>query len=605
MRVIARCVLCWSVAAVTEAALFATVPLASASADRQALIVQGIELVRQGKAEEAKSALVEVRKQDTNEPTVHLALGAALLHLGRYEGAEEEFDQVLLLTEEATARQVAWSGLGVCWLRAGQDKKAAERLGLLVDSADDSAAARACLAYALLSLGDYQGARRCAERAALTPEVSGFALAVIGHTYSRADPGKAVDWFSRALRASRAGQRRVSLGQQAAVSALSLPASTAGSPVREMRASISRTGDDGVAIEPTYLPAKTHSVTFWLDGSFRNATNRPPFRFEQKVGPLGPGRHTMALDAVDANGAIIGSAAAGFRADNGGAGPESRAGGADPAWVRTVAERLRAVVRPVADIASLNYFLGRAYENMGSLSRAAKHYEAAFAAREDYKDALQRLLDIYRKNGAALGSTAVEPLRGKAHLVALTFDDGPNPLFTPRLLEILRMHHVRATFFMVGTQVLSWPELARQVADEGHEIGNHSFSHPNMKLLSPEKVEHEVLRAKVVIEQATGRATRLFRPPGGRFSDQAIRAAAAVGHRTVLWTSNILESQVRDPRAIALRMARELAGGGIALMHNGRDETVEVLPQLLARLKTMGVRFVTVSELLASQRNGR
>jgi peptidoglycan/xylan/chitin deacetylase (PgdA/CDA1 family)/Flp pilus assembly protein TadD len=591
------------------AALIATwVPRASSAApsgDRQALIVQGIELVRRGKAEEAKSALVEVRKQDTNEPTVHLALGAALLHLGRYEGAEEEFDQVLLLTDEPAARQVAWSGLGVCWLRTGQEKKAAQRLGLLVDSADDSAAARACLAYALFRLGDYQGARRCAERAALTPEVSGFALAVMAHTYSRSDPRKAVDWFSRALRSSRAGLSRVSLGQQAAASALALPASAAGRPVREMRVGISRTGDEGVAIEPAYLPGKTHSVTFWLDGSFKSATNRPPFRFEQKVSRLGPGWHTMALDALDANGQIIGGAAAGFRADNGSAGRESNAGASDPAWVRTVAERLRSVVRPVADIASLNYFLGRAYENVGSSSRAAKHYEAAFAAREDEKDALQRLLRIYRKNGAALGGRAAEPLRGKARLVALTFDDGPNPLFTPRLLDILRMHKVRATFFMVGTQVLSWPDLARQVADEGHEIGNHSFSHPNMKLLSPERVEHEVLRAKVVIEQATGRATRLFRPPGGRFSDQAVRAAAAVGHRTVLWTSNILESEVRDPHAIALRMARELAGGGIALMHNGRDETVEVLPQLLARLKTMGVRFVTVSELLAGERSGR
>jgi len=566
--------------------------------DRSAFIERGVGRLLDGKPQDATGALFEARKLDTNEPVVHLALGAALLFSQRYEGAIGEFEQVLSLTQEPTARRVAWSGLGICWLRRGENLKAAQSLGSLSDTSDDSASAEACLAYALLRLGDRAGARRRAERAAASPEVRGFALDVIGRAQLENAPRTAIEPLRRALRESRAGQGRALLPEQAFLSAVTLPGARPASQPREMSISLSETDSEILQIEPLQMPANARQVALWIDGSPKGATNRPPFRFPLRRNGLLPGWHTAALEAYDGEGTLVGSAASGFRLGPEQPGAQTARMETERERVREVAQRLGPLVRPVSDPASLHYCLGRALEKTRALPAAAREYEAAFAVRSDQRDALERLLALYRATGVALKASPAPIVRAKRGVVALTFDDGPSPLFTPKLLDILKRRRVRATFFLVGMQVLSWPDLARRIADEGHELANHTFSHANVALLTPEQVQQEVLRAKVVIEQATGRATRLFRPPGGRLSPQAMRAVGEVGHYTVLWSSNILTGEEREPAALADRMARQLRNGGIALLHNGRDETLEVLPLLLAQLQKRGVQFATVSELL-------
>jgi len=140
--------------------------------------------------------------------------------------------------------------------------------------------------------------------------------------------------------------------------------------------------------------------------------------------------------------------------------------------------------------------------------------------------------------------------------LALTFDDGPNTLWTPRILELLASHQLPAIFFMVGSRAQAEPELVRQVAAAGHLIGNHSWSHPNLAYCSARRIAEELSRAKETLEQISGAPVRYFRPPFGARRPEVLRAARRLGMIPVLW--NAMTSDWKEPSADAI--ARRLAG---------------------------------------------
>jgi peptidoglycan-N-acetylglucosamine deacetylase len=191
--------------------------------------------------------------------------------------------------------------------------------------------------------------------------------------------------------------------------------------------------------------------------------------------------------------------------------------------------------------------------------------------------------------------------------LALTFDDGPNPAWTPRLLDILAGHDVRATFFLVGKYVEGEPTLARRIAQAGHAIGNHSWSHPNLALAGAAKIHDELKRTNEAIEQTIGRAVRLFRPPFGARRPKVFHIARSLELTPVLW--NAMTDDWEQPSAdrIAERLSSQidrLNGKGRAaniVLHDGghrdaranREASVNAAWQLIAKYKATH-RFVTV-----------
>lgn len=200
-----------------------------------------------------------------------------------------------------------------------------------------------------------------------------------------------------------------------------------------------------------------------------------------------------------------------------------------------------------------------------------------------------------REKGVFLATLAHGDPRLKE--VALTFDDGPHPLWTPRLLDLLKSLNVRATFFLVGKMVDRYPALAMREVAEGHEIANHTYDHPNLKKLSPAQVQDELKRGAEAIKRAVGYTPVFFRPPGGQYNASTLAVAKAMKLTPVLWTVNSKDFLHPDPELVEQRLLSAPAAGGILLCHDGIEETMRVLPDLVSRLRARGYRFVTVSEL--------
>jgi peptidoglycan/xylan/chitin deacetylase (PgdA/CDA1 family) len=186
-------------------------------------------------------------------------------------------------------------------------------------------------------------------------------------------------------------------------------------------------------------------------------------------------------------------------------------------------------------------------------------------------------------------------------VVALTFDDGPSAAYTAKVLEILEREQVPATFNLIGRHVAALPELAEHVAAK-HEVGNHTWSHPNLALARATAARDQLRRGADIIAEVTGRRPRIFRPPYGSISGATIMLAVSMGYAIVLWDFEF-NQHGRSAAANVKHMTHQARPGSIILGHDGGtlncDVVVEALPALIDRLRQRGLRFVTTSDLLA------
>jgi len=180
--------------------------------------------------------------------------------------------------------------------------------------------------------------------------------------------------------------------------------------------------------------------------------------------------------------------------------------------------------------------------------------------------------------------------------IALTFDDGPDPECTAILLKTLSRFGVRATFFPVGALMDRHPEMAQRLHMEGHVIGNHTYSHANLNILSPGEIREEIEKAQAVIQQVTGKPATLFRPPYGFLDARAMMQVMSYRLTTVFWS---VDPEVgAQSREAVIMEAQELRGGDILLLHDKKLPTLAALPEIIQRAHDQGFDFVTVPELL-------
>ena len=185
-------------------------------------------------------------------------------------------------------------------------------------------------------------------------------------------------------------------------------------------------------------------------------------------------------------------------------------------------------------------------------------------------------------------------------LIALTFDDGPYPVFTPLLLAQLHRLKVPATFFVIGRDAREWPSLTRRIAASGNEIGDHTLTHPNLDQESAAQVAKEILGGRDVLWGLVhDPAIRSYmRPPHGRYTEATIRVAQRLGYTMILWNDDSGDWRKMTPGAISGHLLKHASAPDIVLLHSGKLATVEALPEVVARFRSAGYRFVTVGQLL-------
>jgi peptidoglycan/xylan/chitin deacetylase (PgdA/CDA1 family) len=188
-----------------------------------------------------------------------------------------------------------------------------------------------------------------------------------------------------------------------------------------------------------------------------------------------------------------------------------------------------------------------------------------------------------------------------ANALALTFDDGPNPAITPRLLQLLDSHKVRATFFLIGKHVRACPDLAREIVARGHAIGNHTETHPNLLWCGAAEIESQLLRCHEAIKSTTGAKPGWMRPPYGKRNPLLAGAARRMGYKVVTWTLIGRDWEPQPDTELTGRL-RRVRGGDIVCLHDGAPEalgadrtlTLRALEYWLPQWREAGIEVVTL-----------
>lgn len=207
----------------------------------------------------------------------------------------------------------------------------------------------------------------------------------------------------------------------------------------------------------------------------------------------------------------------------------------------------------------------------------------------------EKTIDFFNKvNVVWMGNTTQK-------VVALTFDDGPDPLYTAQILTILQKERIPATFFLVGRNVQKYPLLVKKEILNGHIIGGHTFSHPHLSTLSVDQIRTQLDKTDEVIQKISGKKPLYFRSPYEELNENILTVSHFEHKQIVLSTITLEHALSKTPKAKAERVIRMVFPGAIILAHDGRlnrHSTVQALPYLIKGLQKKGYRFVSLSELL-------
>ncbi len=212
---------------------------------------------------------------------------------------------------------------------------------------------------------------------------------------------------------------------------------------------------------------------------------------------------------------------------------------------------------------------------------------------------------LFPARATAVDFVAFEPIHRidtPKKLVALTFDDGPDPKYTPLILEMLHKNRVPATFFVLGSQVDKYPKIMQWIKKAGHEIGNHGYHHYDLHKLTEQEIYDEIKKAEQSILRTTGQLAQYYRPPGGVMTHDVLTAVQSSGYDIIHWSVDPRDwSLQRTASVIANSVKQNISSGDIVLFHDGglnQKQTLSALQELITDLRSKGYTFVTISQLL-------
>ena len=184
--------------------------------------------------------------------------------------------------------------------------------------------------------------------------------------------------------------------------------------------------------------------------------------------------------------------------------------------------------------------------------------------------------------------------------VCLTFDDGPHPENTPRVLDVLQAHNTPATFFVIGENVQQHPDLLRRIAAEGHAIGHHSFLHTDPDATSSRQLLAEIKQTNQLLENLIGRKSSLFRPPHGKLTAAKMLGLWRAGQKIILWNVDPKDFQSHSPEQLRQWFkSHPLSPGDIVLLHDKVEHLAEILPEVIQSTRRRGIHFTTVAKWIA------
>ena len=591
----------------------------------------GGQLIAAGSYMDAEATFARACDADVMCAVGRSGMGAAALFSGDLSGALDNFDAALAIDPNCVS---ALLGRGAVLYRAGRaDEAMAAYRHALAYETPCRPQIRACVGHLACTAGFYRSAEADAGGAVAEDPDCELARQTLAASYiALGRPGDAIKALGRpvgrtetaypGLEASSpvftpgaAYYREHGLDDAVRLAGLqSIGVASAGRvPVEDTPAAmdVAALADGGLRIE---WPGPNARVTGVLEvcvvapeglqidyvalliaDRFVGVSNSRPYRLTTDTRTVADGICIVRCEAYGPNGDIVGRASQQIVVANGARTlmPEELAARAELDLF------LQRTLLLQADPTARAQLCGHALQAAGRTWEAVDAFEYGFSYNPGLPGIRADLLLAYQSVGV-LGrpSAEIHNLRaGAGPQVALTFDDGPHPVLTPVILDLLDQYGAKGTFLLIGKQAETYPELVRMIVDRGHEIGNHSYSHRNLTDLSELEIERELVMTRQIIRRACGRFITLFRPPGGHYNATVRAATRATGFSPLFWNENIGNYAGRGPDEIVPSMIRKVGNSGIVLLHNGYDETPAMLPAFLKELASRGYRMGTVSEL--------
>lgn len=577
-------ILVWAVALL----VILTVLPPQADASLESRIAEALDALEQGKTNESFSILEEVLETNPNHTLSHVAMGYTLLLGGKPDQALQEFEAAIKAAPNCALasygcglvllKKRLWNESKKCFIKAqslesGRNLAPSIRYVEIMEpsnrrnatdpnpgSSTDDEAETALRAMFLMNTGKYKEALPLWAQLQSRAAEEGYSERV-GCTMTFL-PQNPLAVIGEPLKAS-------SINRIAPLKAIK---SVAGKVV--LRADLSRARDVSI-------------VTFLIDDQMIGVTNRAPFEcvWDTTRWPNGP--HSVKIIGTDAWGAIASEKTTLVVVEN----PEMPATPEVISGDSALRERLWRLMLLKPSSAAINYQLSLCARRTGDLNTEKIALERVVAACPDYRDASHRLSDLYRRDNASTG--IIRTVDTGAKSIALTFDDGPKPE-TDLLLDVLRAKGVRATFFVVGKQCEKYPDKLKRIFEEGHSIGNHTYTHSALELLPIQMIEREIFACQAAVRAITGCEMRLIRPPGAHFGKKLESVARKFGMKIALYSNNCSEVEGTTAEKVVRHVVNSARPGAVILMHNLDRVTLQAIPRIVDILQAKGYSFVTL-----------